>query len=104
MKKLLLIGYILISTSILFALPPDSTQWVEGINTFGGVAEVIVSLVAPKYSAVVIAVTAILSTVASAIFGLFHRKKTIKKWEDSGELKIKKSKKKRDTEIEGVEL
>lgn len=90
MKKIFLLGYILTTTSILFALPPDSTQWVDGINTFGGVAEGIVSLVAPKYSAIVIAVTAILSTVASAIFGLFHRKKTINRWKKSGELKIAK--------------
>lgn len=93
MKKIFLLGYILTTTSILFALPPDSTQWVDGINTFGGVAEGIVYLVAPKYSSLVVAVVAIVSTVASAIFGIFHRKKTINKWKKSGELNLVKNEK-----------
>lgn len=82
MKKPLLIGYIMISSFTLFA-QVDSTDILNGIDTIGKIAEV----VAPKYSQVTVIATAIVSTVASFIIALVHRKKTVDKWIKSGKLK-----------------
>lgn len=85
MKKLLLIGYIVLSTSTLFATL-DSSKFVNGWNTTGETVHGVVSIVAPQYSGLVLALFGASSALISLIFAFLQRRATIKKWKENGKL------------------
>lgn len=85
MKKILLIAYIVISTSTLFA-NIDSTKVITGIKTTTEAVAAVVNVVAPQYSALVVVVFGAISSIFSLTFAFFHRKTTLKKWKKEGKL------------------
>jgi hypothetical protein len=85
MKKILLIAYIVLSTSTLFATI-DSTKVITGINTTAEAVTGIVSIVAPQYSALIVVVFGAVSSIFSLTFAFLHRKATLKKWKEQGKI------------------